>query len=306
MLASYRYSPDALESSQEVLIQRAKILAKNCHELEEMAIQCWAQAYMPAASTNTTTPELVELFIKNDQIQFQATLTLVYQVIPAPEHSISRFCTECLEAARKAMSLFIDSAASALQAYAKSSLMHWYTVPPPDAKCLSLSTMLTPYRRGLLSTPYAPFFVLFCHSLETWSVDDVKTLQDFVASLGRARTASQSVEKLYALYEILCDIATSFVALKSRQAQDESLADISAEFEAHLNHLGFIPTDQGETGDPGLQAPGTGVYTGDWFADQQTIFSLLEEDLSQIGDKWPGSPGGMPMDFGFRYASGTC
>jgi len=70
--------------------------------------------------------DVVDLFLRGDEVQFQVTLTLVYRVIPAPEGSVSRFCDECLDVARKAMKVHQQCTQSTnLGSYFRSIYVHW-------------------------------------------------------------------------------------------------------------------------------------------------------------------------------------
>ena len=70
--------------------------------------------------------EVVDVFVRGDEVQFHVTLTLVYRVIPAPEGSVSRFSIECLNAARNAMSAHQDCIRlMGLEGFAKTVYVHW-------------------------------------------------------------------------------------------------------------------------------------------------------------------------------------
>ena len=46
---------------------------------------------------------MMDLLVLGDEVQYDVTMTLIYQAIPAPAGSLSRFCNECLQYARKAI-----------------------------------------------------------------------------------------------------------------------------------------------------------------------------------------------------------
>jgi len=70
--------------------------------------------------------ELLELFIKGDELQFLATWCLVQRVIPAPPGSVSRFNEECVATARKAMALHQDCIQLfKLGNHVQSIYIHW-------------------------------------------------------------------------------------------------------------------------------------------------------------------------------------
>ncbi|UKZ47839.1 hypothetical protein TrVGV298_002071 [Trichoderma virens] len=263
------YSPVALASPQADLVQRAKALATECSRLEIETDETREKVYTLLKSIGTS--DVVDVFIKGDEVQFYVTKTLIYRVIPAPEGSITRFCDECLDAARHAMKThqecvrFMD-----ISTYMRSMYIHW----------------------NLLLTPFAPFFVLFCYVIETSSFTDLKVLQDFVDSLEGARGLSEPIDKLYRLCRVMCDIATLYVEAKAQQQQDEN--SIGDEFEMYLSQLGFIPNEDQpmantNTSDPAVPVQGNGqvAQLADWFFGSRNMISLLEEDLSQIDShKW--------------------
>ncbi|PTB70258.1 N-terminal binuclear Zn cluster-containing protein [Trichoderma citrinoviride] len=260
------YSPVALASPQADLIQRARALATECSRLEVETDETREKVYTLLKSIGTS--DVVDVFIKGDEVQFYVTKTLIYRVIPAPEGSITRFCDECLDAARHAMRThqecvrFMD-----ISTYMRSMYIHW----------------------NLLLTPFAPFFVLFCYVIETSSLVDLKVLQTFVDSLEGARGLSEPIDKLYRLCRVMCDIATFYVEAKGQQLQSDNSISIGDEFEMYLSQLGFIPsddqamanTDTTEAGAP-IQGSGQVAQLADWFVGSRNMIGLLEEDLSQI------------------------
>lgn len=119
------YSPSALKSPPGELVDRARALASECRKFEIEADECREQTYNYLKAVNTS--DLVDVFLRGDEVQFQVTLTLVYRVIPAPEGSVSRFCDECLEVARKAMKVHQEcTKKSTVGGYFRSIYIHWY------------------------------------------------------------------------------------------------------------------------------------------------------------------------------------
>ncbi|KAL9488042.1 hypothetical protein ACSS6W_000319 [Trichoderma asperelloides] len=260
------YSPVALASPQADLVQRARVLAAESSRLEIETVETREKVYTLLKSIGTS--DVVDVFIKGDEVQFYVTKTLIYRVIPAPEGSITRFCDECLDAARHAMKthqecvIFMD-----ISSYMRSMYIHW----------------------NLLLTPFAPFFVLFCYVIETSSFADLKVLQDFVDSLEAARGLSEPIDKLYLLCKVMFDIAKLYVEAKAQQQQDENSIPIGDEFEMYLSQLGFIPNEDqvmanASTNDAGAPIQGGGQVSqlADWFFGSRNMIGLLEEDLSQI------------------------
>lgn len=70
--------------------------------------------------------DLIDIFVKGDEVQFHVTMTLIYRAIPAPEGSISQFSDGCLQSARKAMSTHEESIGLLHHSsYFKSIYVHW-------------------------------------------------------------------------------------------------------------------------------------------------------------------------------------
>lgn len=147
-------------------------------------------------------------------------------------------------------------------------------------------------------TPFAPFFVLFCHIIETLNSSDLMVLQDFVASIENLRDSSETVGKLCRVFQVYRDVAMVYVEAKSQQQEDQTMIPIGDEFDMYLSQLGFMP---GVEDTSGMQAPNTqpmpmGATGGqaaqmtDWFSGSRNMFGLLEEDLSQIDPRWQPQP----------------
>ncbi|RDA94922.1 hypothetical protein CP533_0178 [Ophiocordyceps camponoti-saundersi (nom. inval.)] len=259
------YSPAALARPRAELTERARALAEDCRRLEAESEKCREPVYSYLKAANTS--GMVDIFLRGDEVQFQVTFTLVYQIIPAPEGSLSRFCDECLEAARKAMRIHQQCGVRNLGSFFRSIYLHW----------------------NLLLIPFAPFFVLFCYVIETSSPDDLKPLHEFVASLAESRGCSESVDKLYRLTQVMVDIASLYVEAKSQQQDDQAMVPIGDEFEMYLSQLGFMPTeDHTMSNTPNADGKGLTAVNGqvaqiaDWFSGNMNMMGLLEEDLSQI------------------------
>jgi len=260
------YSPDALQLSPSKLSERAQNLAVMCRNLETEVAALREETF--AYLKNLNTSEIVEVFLKGDEVQFNVTLTLVYRAIPAPEGSPSRFCVECIESARKAIRCHQESL-SLMKAgsYIQSIYVHW----------------------NLMVVPFAPFSILFCYIIETLSIEDLKLLEDFVASIESLRECSETVEKLYRLFQVMRDVAVVYVEAKTQQEGDQTMIPIGNEFDMYLSQLGFIPTDDQTMVDQtnhqvqsNMQAQMAG-----WLSGNRNMFGLLEEDLSQIdADRW--------------------
>ncbi|KAG9254053.1 uncharacterized protein F5Z01DRAFT_622611 [Emericellopsis atlantica] len=263
------YSPAALRESKEELSRRAQSLAVNCRGLWDEVEKSRDETITYLRAINTS--KLVDIFIIGDEIQFLSVLTMVYRAIPAPPGSPSRFNEDCLETARKCITAHQTGMGLLTHgAYVKSIYVHW----------------------NLMLTPFAPFFVLFCHVIESLSSHDLEILQQFVDSINRLRDASEQVEKLYRVFQVYRDVAMVYVDAKSQQQEDQTMVPIGDELDMYLSQLGFMPgLDQNmaashpSTGAPMMQTPvmgGQQTQMADWFSGNRNMFGLMEEDLSQM------------------------
>ncbi|KAH7136670.1 hypothetical protein B0J13DRAFT_449759 [Dactylonectria estremocensis] len=270
------YSPDALARPQSELAERARVLAAQCVRVEAEASEVRKMAV--ASLERIKASHLVDIHVKGDEVQLLATVTLVYRAIPAPEGSLSRFCDECVQVARRAMQKHLDCMELVRrEAYAKAIYVHW----------------------NLLLTPFAPFFVIFCHVIETSSLEDLQLLQEFTATLEVASDVSEVLRKLHRLCYVMSNVAMLYVQAKSHQQDDQTMIPIGDEFDMYLSQLGFMPTEE-QTAVDHLN-DGNGATAGssqvaqmaDWFSGSRNLLGLLEQDISQIGGpQWP-QPGSL-------------
>ncbi|KAM0509676.1 hypothetical protein ACHAPB_001025 [Verticillium nonalfalfae] len=258
------YSPTALARPRHERIEAARRLEADQKDIMAAASQAREQAMFGFKALNASA--LIDIHLRGDELTHQSTLTLIYRAIPAPEGSPSRFTQECIETARFAMQIHHECMAQLDEAqHMKAVYVHW----------------------AILLTPFAPFFVLFCHVIETSSAEDLKRLYEFADSLGGPSPISEPVQKLHRLCQALYNVALTYVEAKAQQPAANQ-APINEEFDMYLSALGFPPNE--------LLAPGTGVEAGaaaqtavqseqlaNWFSGNQQMMGLLEEDLSQFG-----------------------
>lgn len=119
--------------------------------------------------------------------------------------------------------------------------------------------------------------------IDTSNADDLKRLNEFVASLRPACALSEPVEKLHQLCQMLCNVATLYIETKAQQPEERG--HTNDEFDVYLSALGFPPTEYPaqvmETGDMGQPSVQT-AQLGNWFSGSQYMMGLLEEDLPQF------------------------
>ncbi|KPM36677.1 hypothetical protein AK830_g9885 [Neonectria ditissima] len=269
------YSPDAMARPQAELAERARLLAAQCRQVEVEASEAREMAI--ASLERIKASHLVDIHVKGDEVQLLATMTLVYQAIPAPEGSLSRFCDECIDTSRRAMQKHLSCMELVRrEAYAKAIYVHW----------------------NLLLTPFTPFFVIFCYVIETSSAEDLQLLHDFTETIKEAAESSKIMEKLWRLCHVISNVAMLYVEAKAHEQEDHNMIPIGDEFDMYLSQLGFMPNEEQAATGPVSEANGaTGsaqvAQMGDWFSGSRNLLGLLEQDISQIGGpQWP-QPGPM-------------
>lgn len=135
-------------------------------------------------------------------------------------------------------------------------------------------------------TPFAPFFVLFCHVIETSSSRDSQLLQAFVTTLENAKDASETAEKLHRLCRVMLNVALLYVEAKTQQSQGYNPQFDMQQFDEPLGQLGIMPDDQMmvNAGDEfGAMQGGGMAYLGDFFSGSSGMTRLVEnQDLLQI------------------------
>ena len=143
-------------------------------------------------------------------------------------------------------------------------------------------------------TPFAPFFVLFCYVIETLSAEDLHLLSDFSTSIGETSDASETMQKLSRLCQVMSNVAALYVEAKSQQQEDQTMAPIGDEFDVYLSQLGFMPVMDPNMntagGDPNaaFQDNSQVAQMADWMSGSRNLLGLLEQDISQLGGpQWP-------------------
>lgn len=135
-----------------------------------------------------------------------------------------------------------------------------------------------------MSMPFAPFFVLVCHVIESLQTEDVELLTMFVSTLDLVATFSEAIKKLHSLCRLMLNIAKLYLKAKTEQQSDHNLSYIGDEFEAYLSQLGFMPTDPTQeavavqdSSDP--FATNGSNQLGEWYFGNRYMMGLLEDEL---------------------------
>ncbi|RSL95977.1 hypothetical protein CDV31_013675 [Fusarium ambrosium] len=134
------FCPAALAQPQSIIIERARLLATECRQVVAEATESRDLAI--ASLEKIGASPLVDVHVKGDEVQLLSTMTLIYRAIPAPEGSISRFCDECVDSARRAVHTHLACMEMVRKdPNAKTIYVHWNLVLTPFAPFLSSSAM---------------------------------------------------------------------------------------------------------------------------------------------------------------------
>lgn len=151
--------------------------------------------------------------------------------------------------------------------------------------------LILPPSRTLLYTPFTPFFILFCHVIDTSDQSDLERLHAFVISFQKASKLSDASVALQRLTQVLFNIALRYVELKARATSNTS-EQFGREFDEYFHALGLVPTSTsgGVAGSSMAYAGTEGLphvsedssYVADWFHSNQQLMGLLEDNYFQI------------------------
>lgn len=82
----------------------------------------------------------------------------------------------------------------------------------------STESDLTRRRRSITHSPFVPFIILFCHTIETSSASDLEHMRRLVETLELASSshAQRTCNRQLRLFKALYDVAEKYVEVKSR------------------------------------------------------------------------------------------
>ncbi|EAA66070.1 hypothetical protein AN0197.2 [Aspergillus nidulans FGSC A4] len=216
----------------------------------------------------------------SEDVLRQSMLTLIYRAMPVQTGSSSTFNEESLESARAALE-------------GHQSFIREFGTTDTDL----LSGHIT---WSILFVPFVPFIVLFCHVIETGSLQDLSQMQAFVTSMESVCPHSPAIAKHYHLFHVFCTVAQRYCDIMSTASSSEEQRRLRMEVDAQLCAFGVqsqlpagisgrIPNKrmsslEADTSSPGANfGDGTidavdGFNLGDWFSFSQNIVGLLDRD----------------------------
>ncbi|KAI9042965.1 fungal specific transcription factor domain-containing protein [Aspergillus affinis] len=196
------YCAGSLLLSADVRRGRADALAQELHNHSQVALKentAWMQTLFPGEKK-----AFVKSLFMTDEVLRLSMITLVYRAMP-PTDGSSTLHNECILSARAALEhhmSFINHF-GAFDSVALSGHVTW----------------------SILFVPFVPFIVLFCHAVETGSIEDVELMQTFNDSIESACPESKAIAKHHHLFQVFCVVARRYCELK---AVSSSSASVSA------------------------------------------------------------------------------
>ncbi|KAL6405649.1 hypothetical protein AUP68_11029, partial [Ilyonectria robusta] len=181
------YSPDSIKMPNCVRRHRVSALVKDLEEIRlwQVSIQWIEQAYSAIGEG------MVKFISASDDVLRLSLLTLVYRASPPSEGSHTIFIPECIEAARATLRRHRDC-----MSFVESAHSRYF---PPYL------------HMTLLSVPFVPFIILFCHVIESHDMSDVASLHDFLASIEPAPKVSEAAAEMYRLLQVLYSVALRYI-----------------------------------------------------------------------------------------------
>ncbi|CAI7617849.1 unnamed protein product [Penicillium discolor] len=215
------YSADALRVTEDTRTHRALELSQELHRYCAEARdtnQLWAQS-----SGDECEREQIHLISASDEVLRLSMLTLIYRAIPPEPNSGTTFGLDCITSARCAL--------ESHQAFIRGFGM--------QASSLLLSEYIN---WTILFTPFVPFIVMFCHTIETRDKGDLDRMYAFLESIECACQHSNAIAKHHHLSGVLYSVALRYteLGLPSSRMEEEQL-QLRSEVDAHLSALGLQP-----------------------------------------------------------------
>ncbi|KAL4821400.1 hypothetical protein BDW67DRAFT_150686 [Aspergillus spinulosporus] len=271
------YCAGSLALPVDVRRHRATVLAQQLQELSmdcKMATESWLRS-----ATQEQAQRIKSSTISEDVLR-QSMLTLIYRAMPVQTGSSLTFNEECLETAR-----------AALEGH-QSFIREFGTT---DTELLSGHITWS-----ILFVPFVPFIVLFCHVIETGSLQDLSQMQAFVTSMESVCPHSPAIAKHHHLFQVFCTVARRYCDIMSIATSSEEQLRLRMEVDAQLCAFGLQSQLPAGISDPilGKRMPSLGADTncpdgnigngtidaadgfnlGDWFSFSQNIVGLLDRD----------------------------
>ncbi|KAJ5766210.1 uncharacterized protein N7511_003826 [Penicillium nucicola] len=215
------YSADALRSSEDMRTHRALELSQELHgycaEARD-ANQIWAQS-----TRENSEKEQIYFISASDEVLRLSMLTLIYRAMPPEPNSGTTLSLGCITSARCALEshqAFVQGLGMQSSSFHLSTYVNW----------------------TILFTPFVPFIVLFCHTIETRNKEDLRRMHTFLESISGACQHSTAIAKQHHLFGVFYSVALRYIelGLPSSPMEEEQMK-LRSEVNAHLSAFGLWP-----------------------------------------------------------------
>ncbi|KAJ5355961.1 hypothetical protein N7517_010570 [Penicillium concentricum] len=252
------YSAHALHIAEDTRIHRALELSQELHEYCAEARdtnQLWVQS-----TSDIYEQEQIHFISASDEVLRLSMLTLIYRAMPPEPNSGTSSSLECITSARCAL--------ESHQAFIR------------DVGMRGTSLHLSAYINWtILFSPFVPFIVLFCHTIQTRDKEDLSRMRTFLESIKGACQHSDAIAKLHHLFGVFYSIALRYTELGlSSSPMEEEQLKLRSEVDTHLSALGLRPDVAGhytERVDGLMSCPSVGT---------------IEENQASEGNNWAPDP----------------
>jgi hypothetical protein len=163
--------------------------------------------------------------------------------------------------------------------------------------------VLTKDSSTVLFSPFIPFIVLFCHTIETPDTEDLRRLEEFVVSLEPACAFSEPVSNLHRLSQVLFNVAIRYTESKLHRAPNHA----GPNYYMYLSELGFVmpvgnssghlqPHGNSNIGEevemlasvqPDLKLNTQSAHLNEWFSGSRDMMAVLGDDLLVLNVPYP-------------------
>ncbi|KAK4175193.1 hypothetical protein QBC36DRAFT_347322 [Triangularia setosa] len=263
------YSPEALVLTAEKRAENARQLAQTLQDVAARSaplIEHIVEKMKTSEGYDAQARFCYDMAVVGDALVQWSAVTLIYRAIPSPLGSLSTFNPECIHAAREAFSSHEGCMALCGESpFIKAGYIQW----------------------NILSIPFIPLIVLFCHTIETSNKEDLQILVRFTEGLQPVAPVSTGVTKLYRISQVLINIASLCLTTRFQRQENHGMGMVGDNVEMYLSQLGFMPHYPqhdhiyGTGAPPGFNSEiDQATQLGNWFSGNTHIFGLMEEDLS--------------------------
>ncbi|EMR72049.1 putative fungal specific transcription protein [Eutypa lata UCREL1] len=230
------YSPSALSLPEDVRIMRARNLAAEMQKTFEHGTPLerqWEASFREAIGSLA-----YDTFYYSEKVSYLAVLTLIYRSIPPSPYSGSAFSEECISTAIQALEEH-EKCISRLHDHQNDNVLSLYI------------------EWALLSAPFVPFIVIFCHVIETSNTVYLSKLASLVDLL---KVATPNLPGAYGkqcsiftlMYEVACKYVEARAAVVAAAAAAGTGSQQMHQTHQQMQHLVSAEEFDDLFGDAGL------------------------------------------------------